>query len=62
MAIARPIYSSMISAHTGSDFFGIENHKVSRLFGLVVSFGKFFCLPEGFGYADPVCFSPDYLG
>jgi hypothetical protein len=37
MAIARPIYSSMLSAHTDSDFFGIGNPKVSQLFGLVVS-------------------------
>mgnify|MGYP006218425205 CR=1 FL=1 len=36
MAIARPIYSSMLSAHTDSDFFGIGNPKVSQLFGLVV--------------------------
>jgi hypothetical protein len=36
MAIARPIYSSMISAHTDSDFCGIGNHKVSQLFGIVV--------------------------
>ena len=36
MAIARPIYPSMISAHTDSDFFEIGNHKVSQLFGLVV--------------------------
>ena len=37
MAIARPIYTSMLGAHTDSDFSGIENPKVSQLFGLVVS-------------------------
>jgi hypothetical protein len=36
MAIARPIYSSMLSAQTDSDFFRIGNPKVSQLFGLVV--------------------------
>ncbi|MDT2076512.1 MAG: hypothetical protein RMX26_11050, partial [Planktomarina sp.] len=36
MAIARHIYPSMLSAHTDSDFFGIENPKVKQLFGLVV--------------------------
>jgi len=36
MASARPIYTSMLSAHTDSDFSGIGNHKVSQLFGLVV--------------------------
>jgi hypothetical protein len=36
MAIARPIYSSMLSAQTDSDFFGIGNPKESQLFGLVV--------------------------
>jgi hypothetical protein len=36
MATARPIYTSMLSAHTDSDFCRIGNHKVSQLFGLVV--------------------------
>jgi hypothetical protein len=36
MAIARHIYSSMLGAHTDSDFFGIGNLKMSQLFGLVV--------------------------
>jgi hypothetical protein len=44
MAIARPIYSSMLSAHTDSDFFRIGNPKVSQLFGLVVSVVKYITL------------------
>jgi len=39
MALARPIYPSMISANTDSDFCGIGNFKVSQLFGLVVLLG-----------------------